>query len=95
MPHSMSHDHVAFRQQMGRRLRELRVHLHLSQQELAARAGVSRNFVGGVERGVQSLDAWRLQLLSRALRVPPGTLLEPSVEAGGVQPDGLLPGVPR
>ena len=57
---------------------------------------MTRNFVGGVERGVQNLDAWRLWLLSRALQVSPGVLLlEEPAEAELVQPSGVLPGVRR
>jgi DNA-binding XRE family transcriptional regulator len=89
-------DPLAFRRELGLRLRDLRVRVDLSQRALAERAGVTRNFVGGVERGVQHLDAWRIWLLSRALQVSPGVLLlEEPAEAGFVQRSGVLPGVPR
>ena len=87
---------LGFRREVGMRLRDLRVRVDLSQRALAERAGVTRNFVGGVERGVQNLDAWRLRLLSRALQVSPGVLLlEEPAEAGFVQRSGVLPGVRR
>jgi transcriptional regulator with XRE-family HTH domain len=57
----------AFRREVGRRIRAERVLLNLRQEELAERAGVSRNFVSAVERGTQRLDAWRLLHLARAL----------------------------
>lgn len=68
-------DEITFRAEVGRRLRALRTWDDLSQQQLATRAGVTRNFVSGVERGALSLDAWRLRLLTRALNVTSGFLL--------------------
>lgn len=68
-------DEATFRTEVGRRLRALRIWDDLSQDELAARAGVTRNFVSGVERGAQNLDAWRLRLLTRALNISSGFLL--------------------
>lgn len=46
-----------------------------SQDELAADAGVTRNFVSAVERGAQGLDAWRLTHVARALGTTLGWLL--------------------
>ncbi|HUQ47935.1 MAG TPA: helix-turn-helix transcriptional regulator [Gemmatimonadaceae bacterium] len=40
----------------GETLRELRVELGMSQEKLAQKAKVSRNFVGSVERGESSLS---------------------------------------
>ena len=56
-----------FRLEVGSRIREKRSLRNLRQEELAERAGVSRNFVSAVERGTQRLDAWRLRLLAAAL----------------------------
>jgi transcriptional regulator with XRE-family HTH domain len=56
-----------FRLEIGGRIRAERSLLNLRQEELAERAGVSRNFVSAVERGTQRLDAWRLRLLADAL----------------------------
>lgn len=55
------------RRQVGRRAYVRRVWLDLSQQQLADRAIVSRNFVSAIERGTQGLDAWRLWCLADAL----------------------------
>jgi hypothetical protein len=55
------------RRQVGRRTYMRRVWLHLSQQELADKAQVARNFVSAIERGAQGLDAWRLWCLADAL----------------------------
>jgi DNA-binding XRE family transcriptional regulator len=50
---------AALRREVGRRLRFRRLWLRLSQDELAGRAQVTRNFVSAIERGAQGLDAWR------------------------------------
>ena len=64
-----------FRRDVGRRIRAQRSLRNLRQEELAERAGVSRNFVSAVERGTQRLDAWRLRHLARALSCDLGWLL--------------------
>lgn len=64
-----------YRRQIGKRVRLVRIGLDLSQDEVAAKAGVTRNFVSAIERGAQGLDAWRLRLLADALGAPPAWLL--------------------
>ena len=54
----------------GRTLRELREQLGLSQEKLAQRAKISRNFVGSVERGESSLSLDVAERMSRALGQP-------------------------
>lgn len=64
-------DEAAFRAELGWRLRKLRTwDDDLSQDELAARAGVTRNFISAIERGAQGLDARRLLRIADALGVP-------------------------
>jgi transcriptional regulator with XRE-family HTH domain len=58
---------ATLRQQVARRAFVRRVWLGLSQQEVADRAGVTRNFVSAIERSAQGLDAWRLWALAEAL----------------------------
>jgi transcriptional regulator with XRE-family HTH domain len=58
---------TALRRQVGRRAYVRRVWLDLSQQEVADKAGLTRNFVSAIERGAQGLDAWRLWALADAL----------------------------
>ena len=40
---------------LGQRIRERRKNLGLTQEELAARAGIDRSYTGGVERGTRNL----------------------------------------
>ncbi len=58
-----------FRNQLGRRLNARRNWLQLSQDDIANKAGVTRNFVSAIERGAQGLDAWRLHLVADAVGV--------------------------
>jgi transcriptional regulator with XRE-family HTH domain len=58
---------AAYRAGIGRRLRMRREWLGLSQQDVADKAGVSRNFVSAIERGAQGLDAWRLRAVAGTL----------------------------
>jgi transcriptional regulator with XRE-family HTH domain len=70
-----SYGERSFRRDVGRRIRAQRWLRNLRQEELAERAGVSRNFVSAVERGTQRLDAWRLRKLALALDCELGWLL--------------------
>ena len=58
-----------YRRLIGKRVRLERVWQGLSQDELAAKAGVTRNFVSAIERGTQGLDAYRLRGLADALGI--------------------------
>jgi transcriptional regulator with XRE-family HTH domain len=67
---------LAYRREVGVRIRTERYWLNLRQEELAARAGVSRHFISAVERGRHGLDAWRLRKVARALGRDLGWLLD-------------------
>ena len=65
-----------FRRRLGRRLCVQRHYLGISQQEVADRAGVTRNQVSALERAAQRPDAWRLREIARALDTTLGWLLD-------------------
>lgn len=52
----------------GRRLRELRVRAKLSQEKLAARAGMARNFVSMIENGQRNVTLDTIEKLARGLK---------------------------
>lgn len=54
---------------VGHRVRELRNELRISQEELAARADLHRNYVGSVERGERDIGIVALGQLAAALGV--------------------------
>jgi transcriptional regulator with XRE-family HTH domain len=65
---------------LGHRVRDLRNAQHLSQIELAARAGVARNTLNRIENGHLMPTAPVIEHLAEALNVAPGALFEePSV----------------
>jgi transcriptional regulator with XRE-family HTH domain len=66
---------LAYRRVVGKRIRVWRVMHDRSQDELAADAGVTRNFVSAIERGAQGLDAVRLRRLAAAMNMDLADLL--------------------
>lgn len=60
----------------GERIRELRKRAGLSQEELAAKAGLHRTYVGGVERGERNVSLVNILRLASALGVPAGDLFD-------------------
>ncbi len=68
-------DDGAYRRAVGKRVRVWRALHDRTQDDLAAAAGVTRNFVSAIERGAQGLDAVRLRRLAVAMNVPLADLL--------------------
>ncbi|MCI0457279.1 MAG: helix-turn-helix domain-containing protein [Gemmataceae bacterium] len=62
--------------QFGERVRTLRARLGLSQEALAAKAGIHRTYMGGVERGERNLSLRNIVRLAAALGVPPRDLFD-------------------
>lgn len=56
-------------------LRDLRQRAGLSQEELAARCGVHRTYIGSVERGERNITLDTLQKIAKALETDPLRLL--------------------
>lgn len=60
----------------GLRVRALRLERGLSQEALAAEAGIHRTYIGGIERGLRNPALKNIAALARALRVPVKDLFE-------------------
>jgi transcriptional regulator with XRE-family HTH domain len=62
---------------LGGRVATLRRERDLTQEQLAERAGVSRNHIADIELGARNTGVWSLILVARALDVPPSELFRP------------------
>jgi len=63
-------------------LRRKRHEQHMTQEELAERAGLSARYVGAIERGDVSASVTVLGQIAEALGVEPGDLLRRSSRKG-------------
>ena len=81
----------AIRRALGARLRELRTARGLSQDRLAALSGVSRVYVGRIERGQQTLSLVLIGKIAEALAVAPAALLDGSGGEAGGTPGSTVP----
>ncbi len=54
----------------GKKVREKRVALHLTQEELAERAGVHRTYIGMIERAEKNITLGNIDKIAKALGVP-------------------------
>jgi transcriptional regulator with XRE-family HTH domain len=57
------------RETVGQRVRELRLQAGLSQEELATKAGLHRNYTGRIERAEQDIGITALSRIAEALNV--------------------------
>ena len=62
---------------LGERVATLRRERDLTQEQLAERAGVSRNHIADIELGARNTGVWSLILVAGALDVPPSDLFRP------------------
>ena len=60
---------------MGRRMRDCRAGLGLTQEELAEKAGISASFVGHIERGEKQASVETVVALSKCLEISLDCLL--------------------
>jgi len=67
---------------MAINLRRKRHDRHMTQEELAGRAGLSARYVGAIERGDVSASVTVLGQIAEALGVEPGELLRRSSRKG-------------
>jgi transcriptional regulator with XRE-family HTH domain len=70
---------------LGRAIRDARVDRHLSQEDLAARSGMHRTYLGGIERGERNPSYQNLRRIADALELRTSELLAAGeqLERGG------------
>jgi transcriptional regulator with XRE-family HTH domain len=73
---------VDLKEIMAMNLRRKRHDQHMTQEELAERAGLSARYVGAIERGDVSASVTVLGQIAEALGVEPGDLLRRSYRKG-------------
>lgn len=64
---------------LGRRIRIQRRTLHLTQEQVAERSGISLSFLGHIERGTRKASLETLISISNVLKVSPAVLLQDSL----------------
>lgn len=74
---------------LGKRLRETREFLNLSQQFVADQTGIPRSAISDIERGVRRVDSLELQRFSDLYRFPVGYFLGEEPREGESTPDNL------
>lgn len=67
---------ISVRSSLATNLRALRHERGLSQESLAALAGIHRNYLGGIERRERNVGIDNLEKIAAALRVPVSELLD-------------------
>lgn len=63
------------RVKLGKKIREFRKKMYISQEELGFRAGLHRTYIGSIERGEQNVSIDNLHKIAKALKVSPKDLL--------------------
>ena len=58
-----------FLEQLGSRIRELRIEKGLSQEKLSFECDLDRTYIGSVERGERNIAAINLKKISKALNI--------------------------
>lgn len=69
-------DNPPLAQRLGRRIRLLRAERDWSQEDLAERAGLHRNYIGHVERGELNISVVQLTKIALAFGVRVGVLVD-------------------
>jgi len=65
------------KKKFGRRIRELRIGKGItSQVALAAKSGIDRSYIGGVERGQRNIALVNIEKIAKALDLPITVLFE-------------------
>jgi transcriptional regulator with XRE-family HTH domain len=62
-------------QKLGKRIRELRTNVGLSQEKLGELTGLDRTYISGIERGLRNPSLKNIEKLAKALKEPISDLI--------------------
>lgn len=79
MPRSAATPALSLRLTFARNIRLVRIHAGISQERMAAEAGLDRAFVGTLERGQRNISIDNIELIARAIGVPAHELMNPDL----------------
>ena len=65
------------RRRVGLNLKKFREEQGFSQEAFADHCGLHRTYISGIERGVRNPTVVIVDKIAKALKVPPGVLLDP------------------
>lgn len=75
---------------LGKRIRQQRKMLKMTQEELAVAAEVSTSYIGHIERGIKRCSLETLVAIANTLKVTPDFLLQDSLQSCTI---GSTPGI--
>lgn len=78
MPRTAS-PRLSLRQVFARNIRLVRLHEGMSQERMAAEAGLDRAFVGTLERGQRNISIDNIELIAKAIGSPAHELMDPDL----------------
>lgn len=79
MPRTRVEPTVPLRLVFARNIRTARIHANISQERLAADAGLDRAFVGTLERGQRNISIDNIALIAKALGIAAHELMDPTL----------------
>lgn len=75
---------------LGKRIRQQRKLMKMTQEQLAVAAEVSTSYIGHIERGIKRCSLETLVAIANTLKITPDQLLQDSLESSMV---GGVPGI--
>jgi transcriptional regulator with XRE-family HTH domain len=73
---SYTKEEKSYLEQIGNRIRELRIETDLSQEKLAFACDLDRTYIGSVERGERNISVLNLSKIAKALKIKTTDLLD-------------------
>lgn len=82
-------DKIINKKQFGKKIKEAREKLNLTQFELAEKIGVSQNFLGDIERGIKLPSLGKLIQLSNVLKLSLDSMFSDSLDNVLFEPNDI------